>query len=132
MKNRAQNLFEVEIYYCAICNAQMVYKPHGMDRVFPAYQGNNFEAQAQRAGLRFVSPSRTPNDGLVCRECFDAGKITFTCALCGKAYPGTEIQETFGAYVIDALCKTCYTTVSAEQWEAKCDELYRVHRYDYE
>jgi hypothetical protein len=70
----------------------------------------------------------------VCEKCAEAGKATFTCALCEQSYSSDQIQESFGCNYSseDFLCKNCYKTRTAEVWDAKYDKLSEKHRYDYE
>jgi hypothetical protein len=102
-------------------------------QLFPDYYLEKFEAQLEKIPLRFSSAVADPNsDGTVCEECAKEGKLTFTCHICQKVQPATEIHESYGCYSADHVCKTCFRTVPAEKWLATIDSLEGKHRYDYE
>jgi len=72
------------------------------------------------------------NREYICEKCAEAGKATFTCALCGEVRSSDQIGASFGCWEEDFLCKVCYETCTAKVWAVKCDELDNEHRYDYE
>jgi hypothetical protein len=87
------------------------------------------KAQLQRAGIKIESCRMDKNDRFVCTEC--VGGVTFVCFHCDKESPATEIQESRGDPA-EHLCKGCYGTLTAKQWDEAVDALQEAHKYDYQ
>jgi hypothetical protein len=98
-------------------------------RLFPIWNELNQDAQMKRADLVYLSTTKV-NNKAICLDCVDAGKATFQCALCHQTYPTSGIQQIFGDPP-DYLCKPCYGTVTAKEWEKKVNELDKEHEYDF-
>jgi hypothetical protein len=123
-------LFLVSIRRCPICHQWMVHAPD-WDRysTFPGGD-NRFVDQAERAGLRLESGHEV--DGInICQVCKDTGKATFVCALCGERRPANQEEESFGD-PIEYLCRVCYATVPAKEWDEKIRQLEQRHRHDWD
>jgi len=118
----------IEATKCHCCEKIML--PRAKRGIFPNYMHINQDAQMKRAG--FVYSTFTEVDGKpICIECKEAGKIDILCAMCNERKPSNKEQESFG-YPPEYLCKDCYETVPAKQWNEKADELNNNHRYDFE
>lgn len=118
----------IEAKKCPICSKVMIHKAKA--GIFPMYIAINQDAQMKNAGIVFTS-NVSVDDKLICVECEASGKADFKCELCGERRPTNLIQESFG-YPPEFLCKVCYETVPAKQWDEKTDELYDQHKYDFE
>jgi len=129
---RAYGLMMVELHRCPICSKWMLYKEvkRWEGTPFPRWVKIDFDAQLKKAGWVTVSQVKV-DDHHICDECASAGKADFLCALCGKRKPTSEIQERFGD-PSEFLCKQCYETVPAKQWEEKVESLEADHRWDFD
>lgn len=127
--------FVLQLSTCGICGRKMLgvtrRKCQYINDLFPWYYKNNLESQMKRAGIVFRSNMKDKNDCYIYENCAKEGKSTFICALCGKERSSDQIVESFGDPP-EHLCKICYKTVSAEVWEKKKQELYNLHRWDFE
>ena len=122
--------FEVRTNRCNMCKNRMVCDfPGGYSYVFPTYYNNNFEAQAKRAG--FVLQSTVKVDGsYICNKCSASGTADFECSLCYQRHPTNEIEESFGDPP-EHVCESCYSTVSAKEWDEHIGRLEDEHKYDF-
>jgi len=110
---------------CAACNTFMY-------DGFPKYNKMTLEKQLERAGWRRKSgvTSGIHNNGDLCQACADAGIAKFKCELCGESRPYSEEKERVGDPP-DFLCKACFETVTAKEWDDKVNELELSHQWDY-
>jgi len=120
--------FELRTETCHCCGKQMMAKDKS--NLFPFLFAESQEAQMKKQGVAFRSSSEKDNKR-ICIECEAKGLASFVCALCGERKSSSNVQESFG-YPAEYLCKDCYSTVSAEIWENKIEELSESHRYDFE
>lgn len=123
-------LIEAEI--CPICQKIMTRagKSFFNGGNFPNAMSYNFDTQIKNAGVVVMSKIQV-DDHCICIECANAGKADFLCALCNIRRPTDQVQESFGEPP-EYLCKICYETVPAKQWDMKTSELYSQHQYDFE
>ena len=124
-----RGLMMVELARCPLCDRTMVTQPRGRG-LFALYIVDSFEKQVQRAGWVMTSSIQVDANE-ICRECADAGKATFLCALCGQRYPTDQKHEQFGDPP-EFLCKRCYETATAADWGKRRTELLEAHRWDFE
>lgn len=126
-------LFAVELSRCCQCKALMVRdnKTTRNSNPFPRSIWDDYHSQAKRAGLR-ISSEVTINDEPICGDCKKNGAVTFTCYICRKEMPTNFIQLSIGYLPADYLCKACYESVSAREWEETVDKLEENHKYDYD
>ena len=124
-------LMLVQLEVCPVCNRLML--PDCRDRrssPFPTAQDASEETQLKNAG--WVKSGRTWLNGqYACEECERNNRVTFVCGLCRKEQSGAEVKESFGDPP-EYLCKGCYATVPAEEWEKKVKEFRARHRWDFE
>lgn len=122
---------------CPLCKRPMVYAPaDSLKRCgsrWGAYHdgGNTIEAQCKRGGIVLKSGATDKNNDAICEECAAAGASSFVCSHCKKEQKTDQIEESFG-YPPEFLCKPCYSTVPAAEWNALVKKLYEAHRYDFE
>lgn len=57
--------------------------------------------------------------------------LLYSCSLCGVDYLESEIEEKVG-YPPEYVCKHCYETVSAKEYNEHVGWLHDQHRWDYE
>lgn len=127
-KNRA--LFEVALGTCCKCENDMVASPCAGDLTFSLYRKDNFLPQVARGG--FCVQSKIKVDGFyICTDCARNGRADFLCAICLSRHPTNKTKESFGNPQ-EHLCLDCYSSVPAREWDEKCEELEKAHRYDYE
>jgi len=120
--------FELRVECCPFCGRPMMDKcGYG---IFPFYMGNNQESQMKERGVVFRS-SATINNKHICVECKKAGKASFKCALCKEMKSSSKEEESFGDPT-EYLCKDCYATVPAKEWDEKVERLRKDHQYDWE
>jgi len=125
----------IQVGRCASCNRLMIQfgrqERESLDNhMFPFYYKANLPAQLARANIQFRGNSKI-NDAFICEICDAEGKASFTCALCGQIRKSNEQQESFGDPP-EILCKNCYATVPAKEWNEKVEKLRAAHRYDFE
>ncbi len=118
--NKNRVAFSVEYKQCYICNCDMVNKSN--DYIYW------FDEQVKKAGMNIQSNIRV--DDPICTKCYKEGKADFLCAMCGERKPFPSAEK-FGDPP-EFLCKDCYSTVPAQEWDEKVDELHGRHRYDFE
>lgn len=122
----------VQIARCPLCKSVMV-APTKTDGLFPYGLYSGFDEQLALARWKKkVYVGDSGDHEYICSDCVAAGKATFTCALCEKAQPTTQLHKSWGFRPSESMCKTCYETVPAKVWDAKSDELFEKHRYDFE
>lgn len=124
--------FTVESTKCVVCRNEMVHAPSTRNwrkTTFPSYIGNNFEAQAKKAGLELSSDIKVDRE-YICNKCENEGKADFLCSLCGQRHSVSKVKEQIGDPP-EFLCLQCYTTVPAKEWDDKITSLNNEHRYDF-
>lgn len=119
--------FKIKYNICPSCGCKMMLK--AKPGIFPQYFKEDQHSQCRKHGIEFTSKSKIDDD-YICETCEKAGKAKFRCSLCGEIRESDKIQITIGDPA-EYLCKKCYETVSAKNWEEKNDELEKKHRYDY-
>lgn len=118
----------VELQTCYKCKRYTIKRPHENADPFPTYVDLNFEAQIAAAG--WVEFGAQYGDEAICKECIEAGKVIFQCALCKTVKTTDMIFFSVGTAPPEHLCKDCYKSVTAETWCKKIAELDREHEYD--
>jgi hypothetical protein len=123
----------LELHVCPECGKFMLGADADFLRyLFPSKQSiNSVENQLTRADFGWRTTTRNGCGDAVCNRCRDSGNLSFVCAGCQKQQSIKEIQEQFGNVLPDYLCKTCYSTISAKDWEDLNIELDNKHQYDY-
>lgn len=124
--------FTVESTKCVVCLNNMVHAPtnYHIRPTFPRYIGNNFEAQAKKAGLELGSDIKV--DGrYICKKCENEGKADFLCSLCNERHSVSKVEEQIGDPP-EFLCLQCYETVPAKEWADKITSLNDDHQYDFD
>ena len=120
----------VELEKCPICHRYMIDSRNAKYGLFPKYCKITIEKQIERAG--WVQRSCVEVDGHdICRECAEAGKADFLCALCEQRKLTDKIEESFGD-LAEHLCADCYESVPAKIWDKKVEKLRERHRYDFD
>ena len=121
-------LMVCEFQPCASCGRLMVPRldPFRNTRLFPCWHELTLEQQAKRGGLATCSDALKDGEK-ICEDCKATGKSTFVCALCKQERPCDQIREHFGDPP-DYLCKPCYQTVPAKDWDAEVESLEQAHR----
>lgn len=122
--------FAVALRSCHLCKKDMVSNPryeNHWNNVFPVWVGNDFRAQAKRAGLVFQSNIKV-DDQYVCEKC--KRLADFLCCLCGERKSFPEYRS-FGEPP-EFLCMDCYAKTPAKEFDEKVEELEEKHRYDFE
>ena len=125
--NRAYALMLVQILKCPICGKWML----STEKPFPVYNKLNCNSQMELANWKSKSSINLAWDSYICTDCEKAGRATFKCVMCGKERESSDIQESIG-YPPEHLCKICYSSVSAKEWEEKVRNLEELHKYDWE
>lgn len=119
----------IEVDICPSCRRIMVTVDDIHRHPFPQWRAVDLNEQLRRAGWVVTGDGRQPDGQPICRDCTTAGKARFLCALCGHEQPTDQIEQCFGDPP-DYLCKTCYTTVPAAEWDTIKHRLWEEHRYD--
>jgi hypothetical protein len=124
-------MLTAECKYCPICKKKM------LPRILSKYYNESpfplgfYESQLKSVGIVLRSDMKL-NDNYICIECSESGKAAFDCYLCKGRKSSEKKQESFGIDPTDYLCKDCYNSVPAAQWDKICGELHKDHQYDYE
>ncbi len=120
----------VRVKCCAACRRPMIPAADRMPLYSAGFPQMTPEEQAKRAGWPELTLYATSIDGrLICDQCAKEGHARFLCSLCNQIRTADEIKARFGVRA-EYLCKPCYLTVPAAQWDAKSDELARKYRHD--
>lgn len=140
-KNSQVGVMLVSLSKCGHCKKIMVYPPRSQGHdfsTFPVWMGNAFDVQVKRAGwvLAAIKGDTTTQDEgrirVICVGCAAAGHASFTCKLCKEKRSSDLEQAGYGDWDDrDSVCKPCYETVPAKEWEETLDEISKEHRYDY-
>lgn len=73
--------------------------------------------QRLRAGMQINSRKTGALGFEVCAMCAITNKISFICALCNEERRSEMEARAFGTTDPEFLCKACYDTVPARQWD---------------
>lgn len=119
-------LFALPVSRCSFC------KTYTLPKIKGFYEnGSSAMSQAEQmkaAGMRYRGSNFITSD-IVCEQCVADGKIHFKCAFCEE----TRNSELYhDAEYGDPICKICYETLTAKEWDEKMKELHEIHRYDYQ
>lgn len=120
----------IPVNRCKECSSLMVLREKA-PYIFSKHITMTQLAQVKRLGLKFQHNDSILKEDLVCTECFSAGAVTFRCSLCDQIKTTDKIQESVGYLPSEYLCKDCYATTPAIEWENKLEELHESHKYDY-
>lgn len=93
--------------------------------------GNSIAAQCLRGGLVVRSNSTNTENEKICENCANAGESSFICAMCKEKRASSEKEESFGDPP-EFLCKVCYATKSAKDWDDIIKKLSDRHRWDFD
>lgn len=105
----------VEILKCKSCESDMVSPIERSDQS-PFTFRLPMSSQIEQAGRKMAAGAKG-----VCADCYESGNITENCRICEEDRKPSEIEETIGGKY--HLCKPCYETVSAKEWEDTIDNL---------
>jgi hypothetical protein len=120
----------VRVKRCATCGRPMIPAADRMPLYGAGFPQMTPEEQARRAGWPELTLYAANFDGrLICDPCAKAGHARFKCSLCHQIRPAEDVKARFGVRA-EYLCKPCYQTVPAAQWDAKTDELAHKYRHD--
>ena len=117
---------------CWTCKRVMVDRPRRDSYphyTFPSSMDINFDAQLKMAGWVAQSDQKAAGEWAICEECAASGKASFECALCGQTRTSDRKEERIGDPP-EFLCRDCYETVPAKEWDDKVQQLQREHQYD--
>lgn len=115
---------------CPLCSKKMAQKID-QQAPFSLYSRMTLKTQLERIGAVGMSRALHMDSQHICVECEKKGSAEFECQLCNIVRKTSEIQQSFGLPA-EHLCKTCYETVAAKDWETKVDELEDDHQYDFD
>jgi hypothetical protein len=121
-------LFQLETRKCPSCGKPMIKRDKA--GLFPRVLSNNQDAQNKKLGVVYVSRAKMDGED-ICEECELSGKSYFTCCLCGEKRTSDRLEDSYGDPA-EYLCKDCYETVPAKQWDEKVKKLQDAHRWDFE
>jgi hypothetical protein len=124
--NKHYAYFMESVSYCAACKSPMI-SAHKPERI---YNQRSLAAQLKRAGWKHESGViSSAHGGELCHECAAKGLASFKCELCGEVRDNTLIQFQHGDPP-DYLCKVCYETVTAQEWEKAEEKIWEAHQWD--
>ena len=96
--------------------------------MFPSHDR---KGQAKELGIKFIS-GKEFNYKKYCTECVEGGKAEFKCFHCKEIKNSGLIQESIGASdCADHICKDCYETLTAKEWDSIIEEMEEDHKYDH-
>lgn len=125
----------VSLTQCPSCNRIMLkrysYQWSGFESIFPKWLQIQLREQLSKADILIYSQFKNRNDKFICIECAKDGKNTFTCDLCGEERT-SDLKETSYGEPPDYLCKVCYESVPAKEWDQRNEKLLQAHKYDFE
>lgn len=127
---RAYATMLVELVKCPLCGKWMIGTGDRIYGPFPKYFRISDKAQSKLAGWVQKGHRDYGIDKYICVECEQADKATFTCALCHQQKKSSEIEQSFGDPA-EHLCKDCYSSVPAKEWDKRVSELEEEHQYDF-
>lgn len=125
-------LMLVSVKRCPLCKEIMIEPPckDYYQGPFPRWIECSFESQIKRAGWVIKSGVEAAEEA-ICATCAASGKAYFLCDLCGEKRSTDEVQVSIGDPPV-YLCKQCYKTIPAQEWDDKEEHLREEHRYDFE
>lgn len=127
-EERGYGIVLVRLRECSYCGAWMFDE----QKAFSNIGKNEIREQLKRAKWERQGELGMATLGtLICTKCIENGAESLECALCKKEKKSFEIKKCIG-YPAEYLCKECYSTVSAEIWDIKVNELEENHKWDYE
>lgn len=121
-------IFALKCNPCGCCNKPMI--PDIDSRLFPTWIKINQNSQLERSEINVASKSNKDNKQ-ICKVCEAEGRSSFICSLCNMNRK-SDLKEFTVGDPESCLCKVCYDTVTAKEWENKKEELFQKHRYDYD
>jgi hypothetical protein len=127
-KEGGYGILMVRLRKCKYCGGWMFDEENSYPS--PCYE-NGIDKQLERAGWKkqgYVGMQTL--DVQICEECVGKDAKTFLCAICGKQKKSSEIEECIG-YSAEYLCKDCFSSISAKEWDEKVEELEEKHKWDY-
>ena len=125
-------IFYAKSKQCSKCDRTMIAKVkecYGKE-FFHGYHDYSQDAQMKRAGLVYLGKAKV-DDEYICEICEKEGKADFICSICEKRHDTCEIKEQIGDPA-EFMCKSCYETVPAKEWDDKLSELQDEHRWDFD
>jgi len=126
-------LVRLKLRKCATCGKRMA--SMGVHYDEPPWLVDRVSSQLNRAGVVEMSGDyvQSENDGpaRICVECSNAGRGVAVCYICKERRQQDEMKDSYGDPP-EHLCKPCFATVPAKEWEAAVDHLSETHRYDFD
>ena len=137
---KKNNLFGYDKFYlkiteCPNCKRKMIDADYNaLYSAFPFWEKMNFEAQRLRKGFAIRSNQSFDDDKMCgshywCIDCKD--KIEFKCFNCKEMRLKKDMEYRYGDPP-DFLCKFCYETVSAKDWNELIKAIEDNHRWEYD
>ena len=120
----------LELSFCSICKNIMI--NINKDNIFPNYYKLQLKEQLKKINGQIQSNIKDKKtDSYICKSCKEKGKLTFICSICNKEHLTNNIQEEIYGDPPEYVCKTCYSTLSAKQWNTEIKELEDKHKWDF-
>lgn len=115
---------------CAICGRTMMHVVPESAELFKRFSPMTQIDQMKKAGI-VAYASHVPGDDAkaVCAICEQEGRIGFVCAICHTHRLSNQLYD---SYAGEPRCSICYSTQTAEAWDAFEDSLDAKHQWDYD
>lgn len=114
--------YHIELLVCPSCRNWML-DPDLSDEIhFLSYEG--------QADIRRSSNYGRIEGKAVCVQCRDANwQVNFTCDHCDLTQPRSEVQFEYKRNGTGYLCKRCYNTLTAAEWDEAVADLKQSHSW---
>ena len=122
--------FELKVIICPKCNKKMIDAEYWkLFSVFPIYHKKALKIQLSKRNMVVRSEIKNNDYAYVCKTCI--GLAEFKCYSCKEQRLIKNKKYTHGDPP-DHLCKECFNTKTAKEWEDLEDEIVEKHQWDYE
>ncbi len=115
----------IQTNVCNYCDNVMI--PERAMSLFPMWHEANGKSQCGRGNL-VIEDMKSSSDDRICVDCYKANKKVFKCYSCFRSQEMDQVYQDF--YHEEYLCKSCYASVPAKDWDKYIDEINENHKYD--
>ncbi len=125
----------IQVKKCGSCNAYMFRlskkEMYRLRKLFPDWEKYTLKTQMNSVDWKFNSYLTNHESKEICHECAQTGKASFKCFIC-KEIRSSDLQEHSFGDPADSICKICYASIPAKQWDEIIDKLHERHKWDFD
>lgn len=122
--------FKLKVIVCPKCDKKMIDAEYwNLYSSFPVYHKQALQSQISRKDMVIRSEIKHNDYAYVCKTC--VGLAEFKCYSCKQQDVVKNIKYRNGDPP-DYLCKKCFKSKTAEEWENLKYEIQELHQWDYD